>query len=261
MICISIDRLSNSFSVFITSLLNLGSGRLERSVSLFVLSGDFSCSFNLEWFLCFFILLIFLWLYEFRRNSYLLRSWRAVFVWQHPCVASVSLIFLVLWLFLVWMPALCFLSVCWPLSPWEWVWLVVWWPEPVLDVEWGLLFVCGCHNPLRGRVCSPVVGVEAPRSVSELWYKVGGTGVLLLGEETLSIPLQELSTGKCTLWCRLSPIVYAHKVHCCWHCPWPCLGLANTGSHLRSPSGTLLTNPAVQICWHKSAKAKHQDPA
>ena len=55
----------NSFSIFITYFLPSGSGRLERSVSLFVLSGDFSCSFNWEWYLCFFILLIFLWLYEF----------------------------------------------------------------------------------------------------------------------------------------------------------------------------------------------------
>ena len=26
-----------------------------------------------------------------------------------------------------------------------------------------------CHSPFRGRVCSPVVGVEAPRSSFKLW--------------------------------------------------------------------------------------------
>ena len=33
----------------------------------------------------------------------------------------------------------------------------------------GAFFLpCGCHNPVRDCVCSLVVGVEAPRSVSEL---------------------------------------------------------------------------------------------
>lgn len=52
--------------------------------------------------------------------------------------------------------------------------------------------LCGCHIPVRGRVCSPVAGVEAPRFGSKLQYEVGGIGVLLLGEELLSVPLQEL---------------------------------------------------------------------
>ena len=42
------------------------------------------------------------------------------------------------------------------------LWLVVW-PEPTLDVGWGLLFALCCHSSVRGRVCSPVVGVEALR--------------------------------------------------------------------------------------------------
>ena len=83
--------------------------------------------------------------------------------------------------------------------------------------------LCGCHSPVRGKVCSPDVRVEAPRSVSELWCEVGGTQTLPLGDEPLSIPLQELSTGKCTLWCHLSLNVQAHKVHYCLHCLQPCL--------------------------------------
>ena len=54
----------------------------------------------------------------------------------------------------------------------------------------------GCHIPVGIRVSSPVVGVEVLRSVSELRCEVGITGALLLGEDTLSIPPQELSTWK-----------------------------------------------------------------
>ena len=57
-----------SFSIFITSFLSSLSCRLVRSVSLFTLLWDFSCSFNWEWFLWFFILLHFLCLYNFRRK-------------------------------------------------------------------------------------------------------------------------------------------------------------------------------------------------
>ena len=57
---------SQFFSIFITYFLNLGSSRQVRSVLLFVLSGDFSCSFNGEKFLWFFILLF----YQFISNIY-----------------------------------------------------------------------------------------------------------------------------------------------------------------------------------------------
>ena len=33
--------------------------------------------------------------------------------------------------------------------------------------------LCVCHSPVGGRVCSPHVGVEAHRSVCELWCEVG----------------------------------------------------------------------------------------
>ena len=58
--------------------------RLKKSVSSFVLSGE-SLDLIWEWFLCF-VLLIFLLLYGFRRNSYLLWSWRAPFMWESPYV-------------------------------------------------------------------------------------------------------------------------------------------------------------------------------
>ena len=43
--------------------------RFQRSVSLFPPSGEFSCSFNWEWFLTF-TLLIFVLFCEFRENNY-----------------------------------------------------------------------------------------------------------------------------------------------------------------------------------------------
>ena len=105
------------FSIFTISFLNSWSGRLERSVSLFVLSGDFSCYSNWEWLLCYFILLIFLWLYKLQWNCYLLWPWRVVFIWEPSCLAHKSLIFLVQGLFLAWMPAMSFLRICRPISP------------------------------------------------------------------------------------------------------------------------------------------------
>ena len=64
----------------------------------------------------------------------------------------------------------------------------------------------GCHSPVGGRICSLVVGLEAPISVCELWFEVGRIGALPLREKPLSIPLMELSTGECALWCHLSPV-------------------------------------------------------
>lgn len=79
-----------------------------------------------------------------------------------PCVDGVSLVFLVRRLALVWVPALSFLGVCQPLPT---GWACDWccsvqsqhrkWAEPPL--------LCGCHCPVRGGVCSPVVEVKALR--------------------------------------------------------------------------------------------------
>src|SRR5512147_2977968 len=48
----------NSFSIFTISLLNFRSVRLQRSVSLLTVLGEFSCWFDWGWFLSFFILLV-----------------------------------------------------------------------------------------------------------------------------------------------------------------------------------------------------------
>ena len=141
---------------------------------------EFSWYFNWEWFLCFFILLIFLWIYEFRKSSYLLWIWRDVFMWECPCVGSMSLG----GLFLVWMSVMTFLSVWWLGRGYDWHcsdqrlhWM--------LNGASSLLF--GCHSPFRDRVCSLIVGVEAPRSISKQRCEVGRTGMLFLAEVPLCI--------------------------------------------------------------------------
>ena len=63
--------------------------------------------------------------------------------------------------------------------------------------------LCNCHSPVGDKVCFPVIAVEAPKLVSELWYEVGGNGVLLLGVQPLCMPPQKLSTRKWALWCSL----------------------------------------------------------
>ena len=119
--------------------------------------------------------------------------------------------------------------------------------------------LCGCHSPVGGRVCSPLVGVEDPRSVSELRCEIGGTGACLVGEEPLSIPPQELSTRECALWCCLSPVVWAQKVHCCWHCPQLHLNHGNTSNRPWCPSGPVFTKPPVQIGRRRSTEVRYQD--
>ena len=109
--------------------------------------------------------------------------------------------------------------------------------------------LCDCHSPVWDRVCSSVVGVEAPRSGFNLQCEVRGTGTLPLGEESLSIPPQGLSTTKWTLWCHLSPIACTDKVHCGWHCLQPCLSLGNACNWPRCPLGTEFTKPLAQIHW------------
>ena len=73
----------------------------------------------------------------------------------------------------------------------------------------------------------------------------------------LSIPPQELFTGKYALWYRLSLSVRAHKVHCFWHCPQPCLNHGNSGNQPGFPSVTVLPKPLVQILWCRTAEIRH----
>ena len=55
----------NSVNIFTISLLNSVSIRLHKCVSVLTALGEFSCCFNWEWFLSFFILLVFFFFCEF----------------------------------------------------------------------------------------------------------------------------------------------------------------------------------------------------
>ena len=60
--------------------------RLKRFVSLFAPSEEFFWSFDWEWFLYFFILLIFLLLCEFGRKQTLTVVWRAIYMCEYPWI-------------------------------------------------------------------------------------------------------------------------------------------------------------------------------
>lgn len=79
--------LLNSFGIFITSFLHSESDILERSISYFK-TRDLSCVFFFIGMVPLLFHFIFLWLYEFRINSFLLWFWRAVFMWECPCIAQ-----------------------------------------------------------------------------------------------------------------------------------------------------------------------------
>ena len=74
----------NSFSIFNTSLLNSVSVRLQRSVSLLTALSEFSCSFNWESFLSFFVLLVFFFFCEFGEAKLL--SCKANSMQEYPFV-------------------------------------------------------------------------------------------------------------------------------------------------------------------------------
>ena len=61
-----------------------------------------------------------------------------------------------------------------------------------LNLHWLLdeasYLLCGCHSLFGGRICSPVVEVEAPWSVFELQCEIGGTEALLLGRSHELLP-------------------------------------------------------------------------
>ena len=76
---------------------------------------------------------------------------KELFLCVWPCVSFLRLTFLVWGLFLIWMPATSFLSVCWSLSPWWGVWLLLWLSEPALDVGLCLLFALWLLQPCEGK--------------------------------------------------------------------------------------------------------------
>ena len=127
MTCVFINVL-NSVSIFITNFFILKC--LVDWLSLFLgfslpLSiGSSSSAFSF-YFLC---------VCEFRWHIYCGLS---VFVWEYPYVDSMCLVSVVWSLDSIWTPVTSFLArICWPLSLWERVWLVLEELNPAQDVRW-----------------------------------------------------------------------------------------------------------------------------
>lgn len=82
---------------------------------------------------------------------------------------------------------------------------------------------------------------------SNLQCKVGGFPVLILGKEPLSILALELFTCECALLRHLSLFVWAHRVHCCWHCSQPHFIHEYVCNWPWCLSGVVFTRSSVQI--------------
>ena len=115
----------------------------------------------------------------------------------------------------------------------------------------------GCHSSVWDWLCSPVVGIEVQRSISELQCEIDETREFPLGDELLKFPLQELSSWSCTLWFRLPLIVWAYKVIAIESAFDPASAVGMQATSLDIPQ--LLTKPPGQIHWHRSAEVRHQD--
>ena len=139
------------------------------------------------------------------------------------------------------------------------MWLVLWWPEPTRDVKQCLLFALWFSQPCQWQGLLPSWNRSPQIHFWELQYEVELTGARPQGEESWSIPLQELLTGKCiALWGHLSPAVQARKVHCCFYFPQPYLNHGNAGNRTGCSLGTVFTKPPVQSHQYRSLEVRHQ---
>lgn len=107
-------------------------------------------------------------------------------------------------------------------------------------------------------ICSPVVGVEAVRSFSELWCEVVGSGVLLLEEVPLRVPLScplghVLSDVTCHPLCMLTEYTVVGTASP----PASAMGMQAVSSD--APHGAVLTKPPAQIHWHRSTGVRCWD--
>ena len=156
-------------------------------------------------------------------------------MWDHLCIACMGLICLVWGLFLVWRHAASFLSVCWPLSPWEGVWLVLWWPELALDIEWGLLFALWLSLPCEGQSLLPSCWDGSPQMHfwAEVWGRCDWNSPTERGAS-------EYSSAR-AVHQQVSSLVSPFTC-CFWPCPQPHLNYGNARSALGS----------LRCCFHKT---------
>ena len=170
-----------------------------------------------------------------------------------------NLIFLVWGLFLIWVTAMSFFSVCWLLSPWLLVWLVLWWPEPAPDIEQGLLFALWLWEPCLVRGLLPSCWSRNPQvhfwaAVWDRWDWSTSTG---RGATVCS--LQAVSTGRCTPRCHQPRVCSVGSQSVLLAVPQPHLKQGNEGSQSRCPLGTVFPKSPAQIHWHRFAEVRPQD--
>ena len=113
--------------------------------------------------------------------------------------------------------------------------------------QWRLLFALWSSLPCQGQGLLPSWWSVSPWSDSELYCEVARTGVLPLGEGLVSILLPELFAGVVSILSHLSPVVWAHRIYCCWHCLQLCLNCGNASNQLWWSSGTVFIRPPKQI--------------
>ena len=144
------------------------------------------------------------------------------------------------------MSATSFLSVCWPLSLWLEVWLMLWWPEPAIYIQESLPFTLWLSLPCQmwGLLPSCCRGTQICfLAVSNLQCEVGGIGVLPVRGKPLSISPLEMFNCGCALLCHVSPIVWALKLHCCWHSSQPHVNYGYTNNWPWCLSDIVFTRP------------------
>ena len=235
---------------------------------------------------------IFLWFYEFRRNCYLLWSWRTVFMWElltqvflpgKPWTeepGGLQSIGLQSWPSLSdWAhPRIPFtsrtagvrsdfprdtchiLGVCWLPSPWHGLWVVLLWAETACAGCWAgaSSLLCGCHSPAWGRVScwsrSRQIHFWAAVWSRHAWGTYAGSGATEYSS-TGAVHSEACSCPLGGMLCKAYPC----QVDCCWHCPQPCLdlGMQTVSSAVPRP----LCSPSRQCRFvgRTSAEVRHWD--
>ena len=135
-----------------------------------------------------------------------------------------------------------------PLSPWSGLWLLLFCPEPPLDIQGSFPLALWLSLPCQGWGLLPGWWRRAPRSVSLLWFwSVVKAGSIWghLGEK----PLRIAPLGLFTLGCAHA-LCESH-VTPCWHCSWPPFNHGHAGTLLWCLSDVVFTGTPAQIQWTK----------
>ena len=116
------------------------------------------------------------------------------------------------------------------------------------------MLFCGCHCPVRGKVCLLVCWCRGTQGlllscVSYLWCKVGGSRALPCKKKPPTIPSLELLSSESSLLCPLSPTVGVHRIYHCLQCSWSHIYYGYASSSPWWHSGIVFTRPMEQIHW------------